>query len=100
MAPAGLWVRAAAGMLGSIFGLAALEGEAEMVDASVVLGEIVVVLELEALGLLSAPHPEVSSIEAASGTASSAAEVFFTVSPTVNGDTSRAQVFRRSGCSG
>jgi len=45
------------------------------------VGEELAVLEREALGLLSPPHPA-SSMDAASGTARSAAEVLLTALPT------------------
>src|SRR5450631_1901504 len=70
-------------MLGSVGRLALEVGEADGVAESV--GVVVeIVLELDALGLLSPPQPESSSIDAASDTAGSAAQVFLTVSPSVS----------------
>ncbi len=79
-APAGVWALAAAGMLGSVVRVAVALGEADGVVA-VVVGDEAAVLEDEAWGLLSPPHPA-SNIDAANGTASNAAEVFFTAKPT------------------
>ena len=86
-APAAVLARAAAGMLGSVVGPAVVVGEADVVVGAgvLVVGEgavVVVVLEGDASGLASPPHPA-SSIDAARGTASSPTEVLFTVPPTV-----------------
>ena len=75
-------------MLGSVTGLAMEVGEPEEVDrAAVDVGEELAVLEREALGLLSPPHPA-SNMDAASGTARSAAEVLLTALPTSSFPTS------------
>ncbi|MDQ5840160.1 MAG: hypothetical protein M3537_03210, partial [Chloroflexota bacterium] len=75
-----VWARAAAGMSGSNLGAGV--GEAVVVGLAVVEGDEVAVLEADAAGLASPPHPA-SSMDAASGTASSAVEYLFTVPPTV-----------------
>jgi hypothetical protein len=77
-APAGVWARAAAGMLGSVLVLIVAVGEAEGVEA--VVGGGLAVLEDAASGWLSPAHP-VSNIDTASGTASTPAENFFTRLP-------------------
>jgi hypothetical protein len=74
-------------MLGSVVRVVVEVGDVEMVGAEVVAGEDVAVLELDAADLLPSPHPA-SSIDAASGTASSAAAVLFTVLPTPSFSTS------------
>ena len=65
-------------------GTLAVVGECDAVVGAVVLvvGEGAVVLEGDTSGLVSPPHPD-SNIDAARGTASRPAEVFFTVPPTV-----------------
>jgi len=75
-------------MLGSVVGLAVEVGEPEVVDgAAVAVGEELAVLKDDAWGLVFPPHPA-SSIDVASGTVSSAAEVFFTALPTSSVPTS------------
>jgi hypothetical protein len=73
-------------MLGSVVRVTAAVGEADDVGAGVDVEEELVLFEADALGLRSPPHPA-SSMVAASGMASSAADVFFpvpdfTMSPT------------------
>jgi hypothetical protein len=83
-APAGVWARAAAGMSGSAarLGVAVVAGEVVgvgVVGAGVVMvDEGLAVLEGDAPGLASPPHPASNTDAAASGTASRTAEVFFT----------------------
>jgi hypothetical protein len=63
-------------------------GEADVVGAAVVVGEDPMLLEDDAGGLLSPPHPA-SNIDAVSGTAIRAAEVLFTALPASSSPTSR-----------
>ncbi len=65
-------------MFGSVLGRAVEVGEPDVVVGAgvVVVGEEPAVLEGDALGFVSPPHPA-NNIDAASGTASRAAEAFF-----------------------
>ena len=67
-------------MFGSVLGRAVEVGEAGVAVGAgvVVVGEEPAVLEGDALGFVSPPHPA-NNIDAASGTASRAAEVFLLV---------------------
>jgi hypothetical protein len=76
-APAGVWARAPAGMLGSTVGVAVVVGAAAVVAEGAAVLESDV-LEGVAPGLASPAQPA-SNIEAARGAATSAARVLFTV---------------------